>query len=102
VLLARSKTERLKKSFLTNETHIIAESEKWTHKPSESCKRDQSKNVVRFSFLRTDILSSQYSRRRATSHGIEASIMLSCWQETRSNGAQPTGLPTVSIKVIEV
>ena len=40
--------------------HIIAESQKWTHKPSESCRREQWKNAVRLSFLRTDVLSSQH------------------------------------------
>jgi len=32
-------------------SHIIAASQKWTHKSSERCRRDQSKNFVRFSFL---------------------------------------------------
>ena len=37
-LLGGTKTESLRKSFLVSWIHIIAESQNWTHKPSESCR----------------------------------------------------------------
>src|SRR6266699_1474225 len=52
--------------------HIIAGSQKWMHKPSESCRRKQSKNAVLSSFLRTDVLSSQYRVHRKMHNELRA------------------------------
>jgi len=56
---------------------LIAESQKWTHTPSESYRSEQSKNAVLFSFLRTDVLSSQYKEdlRAAQAQGMQAAFV---------------------------
>ncbi len=53
--------------------HIIAENQKWTHKPSESCRRDQTKNVILSRF-----------KERLANDLLQAPIVLSyVWQRFR-------------------